>query len=228
MLRIGWRVAAAAAALGVLYAGVTFVQVWRASRRDQAAGASPAKADALIVLGAAQYNGRPSAVLRARLDHAAGLYRRGVAPVVWVTGGKVPGDPSPFTEASVSADYLAITHGVPQDAIEREVQGRDTWGSLAVAAAYLERDGKRDVVLVSDPFHDARIAAIAKELGLRPRVSPTRTSPIGGTTELRYLLRETVAVGLGRLIGYRKVTGIEKVRTGQHTGYPDRARSGVV
>src|SRR5436309_15485392 len=96
----------------VVYYAVTFVQVWLASRRDQAR-----PAQAILVLGAAQYNGRPSAVLRARLDHAADLYKRGLSNVVVVTGGKQPRDQ--FTEASTSADYLA-GKGIPQDKLLRE------------------------------------------------------------------------------------------------------------
>ncbi|HEX2851245.1 MAG TPA: YdcF family protein [Acidimicrobiales bacterium] len=228
MFKLIRRVVAVVVLLAVAYVGVTFAQVWLAARRDEAAGSPVAPADAIVVLGAAQYNGTPSKVLRARLDHAGTLYRRRVAPTVWVTGGKLPSDSSRFTEASVSADYLASRYGVPQSSLKREVQGRNTWDSLAVTAAYLKRDGKRDVVLVSDPFHNARIAAISKELGLRPRVSPTRTSPITGATELRYLARETVAVALGRIVGFRNMMGIEKVRTNLQSGYPDRARSGVV
>lgn len=227
MFRLLRRVAVVVVLLLVAYVGVTFVQVWMASRRDDAAATS-VRADAIVVLGAAQYNGSPSKVLKARLDHAGALYRRHVAATVWVTGGKLPSDTSRFTEASVSADYLATHYGVPQANIKREVQGRNTWQSLAVTAAYLKRDGKRNVVLVSDPFHNARTAAISKELGLRPLVSPTRTSPIKGAAELRYLARETVAVALGRVFGFRNVMGIEKVRTGLQSGYPGRARSGVV
>lgn len=107
--------------LTVVYLAVTFGQVWWASRRDQAR-----PAQAIVVLGAAQYNGRPSPVLRARLDHATDLWRRRLAPVVVVTGGRQPGDK--FTEATASADYL-IAHGVPDAQILREVSGRTTWDS---------------------------------------------------------------------------------------------------
>jgi uncharacterized SAM-binding protein YcdF (DUF218 family) len=193
----------AAVVIPVLYFGVTFFQVWWTSRHD---GARPAQA--VIVLGAAQYDGRPSAVLRARLDHAADLYRRKLAPVVVVTGGKAEGDR--FTEAAASANYLH-TKGVPDEAILREATGRTSWQSLAASARFLIQDrGIRDVVLVSDPFHAARIRGIASELGFRVATSPTRTSPIKGLSELRHMVTETAQVGVGRVIGFRRLVRLEE------------------
>jgi uncharacterized SAM-binding protein YcdF (DUF218 family) len=186
----------------VLYFGVTFVQVWRTSRHD---GARPAQA--VIVLGAAQYDGRPSAVLRARLDHAADLWHRKIAPVVVVTGGKAEGDR--FTESQAGANYLH-TKGVPDDAILREATGRSSWESLASAARFLHQRGIHDVVLVSDPFHAARIHGIAAELGLSSATSPTRTSPIKGFSELRHMVTETAQVGVGRVIGFRRLVRVER------------------
>src|SRR5436190_3327719 len=151
------RIVAAVVLLVVGYLGVTFVQVWLASRRDDAR-----PVQAIVVLGAAQYNGVPSAVLRARLDHAADLYRRGLSEVVVVTGGKRPGDT--YTEASAAADYLA-RRGVPQDHVLRENGGRNSWQSLAAAAVFLKRQGRTHVLLVTDPFHSARVTAMAGELG---------------------------------------------------------------
>lgn len=201
MIRLAVKIAAGLVALLVLYVGVTYVQVWSASHRDQV----PQKADAIVVFGAAQYNGRPSPVLAARLDHAADLYRRGVARKVVVTGGGQPGDNS--TEAAASAAYLK-RRGVPESALLREVSGRTSWQSLAAASNFLKRDGLTRVVLVSDPFHNARIAAMAGELGLKGYVSPTQTSPIGGGEEMKYLAKETVAVALGRIVGFRRIAGI--------------------
>jgi uncharacterized SAM-binding protein YcdF (DUF218 family) len=192
----------AAVLLPLLYFGVTFLQVWRTSRHD---GARPAQA--VIVLGAAQYDGRPTAVLRARLDHAADLYRRRIAPVVVVTGGKATGDR--FTESQAGANYLH-TKGVPDEAILREATGRTSWQSLAASARFLRQRGIHDVVLVSDPFHAARISGIASELGLDPATSPTRTSPIKGLSEVRHMLTETVQVGIGRVIGFRRLVRIEQ------------------
>jgi uncharacterized SAM-binding protein YcdF (DUF218 family) len=192
-----------AVVLPVLYFAVTFVQVWRTSRQD---GARPVQA--VIVLGAAQYDGRPSAVLRARLDHAAGLYHRKIAPVVVVTGGKMEGDR--FTESAASANYLH-TKGVPDEAILREVSGRTSWQSLAASARFLINDrGIRDVVLVSDPFHAARIKGMAGELGFRAAASPTRTSPIKGLSEFRHMITETAQLGIARVIGFRRLVRLEQ------------------
>lgn len=199
--------------LGV-YLAITFAQVWQASRRDGAR-----RSEAIVVFGAAQYNGRPSAVLRARLDHAAALYKRGLAPTIVVTGGKQPGDEA--TEASAAADYLA-DKGIRQSVILRENAGKNSWQSMASAANQLRRRGKERVVLVTDPFHAARVAAMADELGLDAVVSPTRTSPIAGKTELRHLGRETVAVAAGRVVGFRRLMRIDsavvKVREAGDSG----------
>lgn len=213
MFRLIRRAALLAVALLVVYFGVTFVQVWNASRSDHAR-----KVQAIVVLGAAQYNGRPSAVLRARLDHAAALYSKGFADTVVVTGGKQPTDPSNVTEASVSADYLA-TKGVPDAVVKRENQGHNSWESLAAAARILKGEGRRSVILVSDPFHSARIAAMARELGLDPLVSPTRTSPITGADTLEYMAKESLEVSVGRIVGFRRLMGIdERVVRSRPTG----------
>lgn len=197
-----------------VYFGVTFVQVWQASRHD---GAQPA--EAIVVFGAAQYDGRPSKVLRARLDHAVDLYDRRLAPYVVVTGGKAPGDR--FTEAQASARYL-LARGVPDSAILREVQGRNSWDSLAAAANFLRRRGIDEVILVSDPFHAKRIEGMAEELHLDAHTSPTRTSPIRGAAELRQMARETVAVGIARVTGYRRLMKVDRavvrVRSGSESG----------
>ena len=186
----------------VLYLGVTFTQVWMAARRDEAR-----PSQAIVVLGTAQYNGQPSPVLKARLDHAVDLWRRKLAPVIVVTGGRKPGDQ--FTEATASANYL-LAKGVPDANVLREVSGKSSWQSLAAAANFLrDRDITR-VLLVSDPFHSYRINAMADELGLDGHSSPTRTSPIAGTTEARYLLRETAAVAVGRVIGFRREADVHR------------------
>jgi uncharacterized SAM-binding protein YcdF (DUF218 family) len=191
------------AALVLVYVVFTFSQVFLASRTDHARSA-----DAIVVLGAAQFNGRPSDILRARLDHAFDLYEKGLAPVIVVTGGKQPGDE--FTEATASADYL-LAKGVPDEHILREVSGTSSWESLAAASEFLKEREITTVLLVSDPFHSYRIAAIAEELGLRGHTSPTRTSPIRGASATRHLLRETAAVAVGRVIGYRREAGIHRV-----------------
>lgn len=230
MFRLARRVVGFGLLVCVVYLVVTFVQVWSASTRDGARGmssgssgssssSSSASADeAIVVLGAAQYNGRPSPVLRARLDHAAALYERGLAPLIVVTGGQIADDPTPNTEASASADYLARTHGVAQDHILRENAGCNTWQSLASAANELRKRDKERVILVSGPFHAARVAAIADELRLEARVSPTRSSPISGAAELRHLVRESVIVAAGRVVGFRRLMGINELARSSDCG----------
>lgn len=200
MLRWPFRIGVAVLVLVVGYLGVTFVQVFQASRNDGAE-----RAQAIVVFGAAQYNGTPSPVLRARLDHAAKLYERGYADRVVVTGGRLPDDR--FSEAGASARYLR-SKGVPDSSILREVQGRTSWESLASSARFLKQRGVTEVVLVSDGFHSARIGAMASELGLKAHTSPTTTSPITGTETLPYLGKETVAVAAGRVFGFRRVASV--------------------
>jgi uncharacterized SAM-binding protein YcdF (DUF218 family) len=202
-VRLVAKVAVGLVALLVAYLGFTFAQVWLAARHDQAR-----PAQAIVVFGTAQYNGTPSPVLAARLDHAVDLYRRRLAPVIVVTGGNQPGDR--FTEASASADYL-LRRGVPDSDVLREVSGTSSWQSLAAAASFLGDRNINDVLLVSDPFHSFRIRAMAAELGLQGHSSPTTTSPIRGATEAQYMVRETLAVAIGRVIGYRRQASIETV-----------------
>jgi len=200
---IGLKIAAGVLAAILVYVAFTFVQVWLASRRDD-----PHRAQAIVVFGAAQYNGRPSAVLRARLDHAIDLYHRHEAPYIVVTGGKQPGDN--FTEATAAADYLH-TKGVPDADILREVSGHSSWQSLASTATFLKVRHIKDVILVSDPFHSLRIGGMASELGLDASTSPTRTSPITGFEVATYMGRETVAVAVGRIVGFRREAGVKSV-----------------
>lgn len=201
-VRLAVRLVLLVAVCAVGYLAVTAWQVWAASRHDQARPVG-----AIVVLGAAQYNGTPSPDLAARLDQALALYRRKLAPTVVVTGGRAPGDR--YSEATAGADYLAA-RGVPQDAILREVSGRDSWQSLDATAAFLRRRGTTTVLLVSDPFHDERISLMASELGLTPFVSPTRTSPIRGMSALPYFAKETAEVALGRIIGFRRLVGLSQ------------------
>lgn len=182
----------------VLYLAVTAAQVWWASRGDVAR-----VYDVAVVLGAAQYDGRPSPVLQARLDHAAGLYERQLAPAVWVTGYNQPGDR--FTEAGVAADYLA-QRGVPGGDIERITVGATTsYTTLLATARELRKRGLTEAALVSDPLHALRIEQIAERVGLDAEASPARGLPASGTTLLRQLGRETLAVALGRVLGYDRV-----------------------
>lgn len=185
------------------YVGVTFVQVWL----HAASPPAPADADAIIVLGAAQYDGVPSPVLAARLDHAADLYAAGVAPTVVVTGANRPGDR--FSEASAAATYLHH-RGVPEAALVREVTGRNTWESLAASARVLRAQTPGPhVVLVSDPLHALRLEAISDEVGLAAQVSPTPSSRITGPARYQMAAREAVAVATGRATGFRRLTNLQ-------------------
>ena len=200
MLRRIVRVALVLVVAALVYWCVTFVQVYSASHRDEAT-----EAQAIIVLGAAQYNGTPSPVFQTRLDHAKDLYDNGIAPMIVVTGGKIEGDQ--FTEATAGAVYLRSA-GVPDDDILREVQGTNSWEELAAVARFLRARDVVDVVLVTDGYHALRVKAIADELGLHPHVSP---SPSGKsrTNELRSLVRETAAVAAGRIVGFRRLVDLD-------------------
>ena len=194
------------------YFAVTFLQVWAAARADHA---QPAQA--IVVMGAAQYDGRPSPVLRARLDHAQRLYQQGIAPIIVVTGGRRPGDR--FTEALTGFRYLRDL-GVPESDLRIENQGTNSWESLAAAAAFLRADEVTEVVLVSSPYHSLRVEKIAGEVGLDGHASPARTA--GGIGSLVHLGREALAVGVGRVIGYGRLVDLDyrvnKAR-GQATGW---------
>ncbi len=182
--------------LAATYVVGTFVQVWQASERDAAR-----PAEAIVVLGAAQYDGRPSPALQLRLDHALDLYEAGVAPVVVVTGGRQVGDR--FTEATAGYNYLR-SQGVPDEAIRKEVQGHTTYESLAAVARFLRTEDLSDVVLVSSPAHSKRLADVASDVGLQAAISPA-----DGTPTPRALLKETVAVSVGRLVGYRRMDRLD-------------------
>jgi len=181
---VSWLVRLMAAAV-IVYGGL-FVYVLAVSRQD---GREPC--DAIVVLGAAQYNGRPSDVLRARLDHAAELYGEGLAPLIVVTGGMAEGDV--VSEATVSRQYL-VAHGVQDTAVVVIPVGRNSRESVASAAEWLVDRSRTSVLLVSDPFHIARLRAEANAHGLESHGSPTQTSPISTSlgAELRYLAAEAV------------------------------------
>lgn len=178
----------------IVYFAVTLVQVWLTSRQYD-----PRPAQAIVVMGAAQYDGVPSPDLRARLDEALLLYRAGYAPLVAVTGSKEKGDQ--FTEAESGARYLE-DHGVPAADIV-EAGGNDSWRNLADVAPELRARGVHSVLMVTDPFHEDRSMAIASDLGFTPYPTPTHTSPITGLSTVPYFLKEALGVGLGRIIGFQ-------------------------
>jgi len=177
--------------IGLLLLGLwalTMVEVVVTGRRDEARPAA-----AIVVLGAAQYVGRPSPVLRARLDHAIALWHAGFAPRLIFTGGRGDGDTT--SEAAVSRRY-ALRRGVPDSAIVLENAGRTTRESLQGVVEIMKGQPRRDVILVSDPFHMLRLSILARRLGLNPLTSPTRTSPISQSRDQtwRYVVNESLKV----------------------------------
>lgn len=158
--------------------------IWQA-RTDEARAT-----DAIVVLGAAQYNGRPSNVLSARLDHALSLYEQGLAPRIIVTGGKAEGDT--YTEAESGFMYL-VERGVPGSAILMETEGRDTWASMQGVAGILENSDIHRILIVSDGFHLLRAELMARELGFEAYSSAAPDSPIRPWSgrELAHVIRET-------------------------------------
>ena len=195
LLRWVLRGTALVVVLALVVFGFTAVRVWQVARLD-----SRATVDAIVVLGASQFDGRPSPIFQARLDHARELHADGVAPVVVTVGGNRAGDR--FTEAAAGGRYLRGA-GVPGDAVVEVGEGSDTLGSLrAVALVAREREWD-DVVLVTDPWHSYRARSMASHVGLRARTSPTRSGPVvqGRTREVRYIVRETFAYLYYRVFG---------------------------
>lgn len=185
----------------VIYLVFTFAQVYWSAKNDQVTRKT--RTDAIVILGAAQFNGKPSNVLKARLDHGLSLYKSGVAPIIIVTGGNQPGDRT--TEAAASANYL-LERGVSDSNILREVQGVSTFDSLRDTAAFSKERGIETVVIVTDGFHEKRASLIAKDFGLKVVTSPANDSPIKGADEWKYFFTETARISAGRIIGFRRVS----------------------
>jgi uncharacterized SAM-binding protein YcdF (DUF218 family) len=164
LLLLGWGVVGSAALLGYTATRIS-AQGDRDERRP---------ADAIVVLGAAQFNGTPSDVFEARLHHAVDLWKAGIAPWFVVTGGKLPGD---RTTEGATARAWAIAHGVPAGKILGEFQGRNTLESLEAVAAIFRSHDLHSAVFVSDETHMLRVIRIATDLGIAAFGSPTRTSP---------------------------------------------------
>lgn len=150
-------------------------------------------ADAIVVLGAAQYAGRPSPVLKARLDHALSLWKQGLAQRLVLTGGRGTGDT--ISEAAVGRRYV-MRAGVADSQILLENEGRTTSASLNAVAEIMKKEELERVILVSDPFHMLRLKILAKKLGVESVTSPTRTSPISANRleALAYVMSESVKV----------------------------------
>ncbi|HLU26420.1 MAG TPA: YdcF family protein [Longimicrobiales bacterium] len=168
------------------------------------AGATPSirNADVILVLGAAQYNGRPSPVLRARLDHALELYRQGYAERILVTGGVGVGDT--LSEGEVARRY-AVQHGVPDSVILVENEGLTSAESVNAAAELMRARGLRTALVVSDPFHMLRLEVLARRAGITPFRAPAPSTPIAQAPRVhwRYVLRESLIVPVAALFGGR-------------------------
>lgn len=189
--------ALAALALAAILVGSTAIAVWRAAHTDEASRRD--HADAIVVLGAAQYNGRPSPVFAARLDHALGMYRNGFSERLIVAGGARPGDR--LSEGEAGRDYL-VTEGVPASQVHAAAVGNTTVESLEGVAAYMDREGLGTAFLVSDPWHNLRVKRMARDLGIDAFVSATGASAARtqGTRRSGYV-RETFAYLWYRITG---------------------------
>ena len=179
---------------GFVYVCLNIVQVWSVGRSD-----SRKEVDAIVVMGVAQYDGRPSPQLQARLDHVLTLWKEGVAKLVVTTGGNQPGDR--FTEARASADYL-IAGGIPESSISMEDIGSTTLQSLQGVAEILHSRGLSSVEIVTDPYHALRSRLIAQDLGLTAYVSPAENSAVTGGAEKRRMINEGLGLSLAHVIGF--------------------------
>ena len=195
MLKDLTRLGLAVVAGALLVLAYTTWRIWDQGNQDDGR-----PADAIVVLGAAQYNGVPSPIYRARLDHAIDLFEEGLAPALVMTGGKLPGDKT--TEAEAGRRY-AMSKGVPEDAILVEDHGRTTLESLRTVSRMLTERGLHSAVFVSDRTHMLRVLRIAHDEGLEAFGSPTRTSPIDASASerLRATMHEVGALALYFLAG---------------------------
>ena len=180
---------------GTIVTGYATIRIWQRGSVDEAR-----QVDAIVVLGAAQYDGTPSAVFASRLDHAVRLFEDGLAPVLIVTGGGREGDRT--TEAAVARAY-AVARGVPDSAILAEDRGRSTLESLEAVAGILREHGMRSALFVSDRTHMLRVLRMGKDLDIAAFGSPTPTSPSDAhlAARLDATLHELGALALYGLVG---------------------------
>ncbi len=191
--RWGVRFLGGAVLVALLVVGGTGFRVWQVARGDDRTSA-----DIVIVLGAAQYDGRPSPILAARLKHAKALYEDGLASRIVTAGGGRPGDD--YTEAEAGRRYL-VDAGVPANAVVAVGEGTDTLGSVQAVARVADQRGWHTAMIVTDPWHSLRARTMAHDAGLDAWTSPTRSGPVVQTreTQARYIARETAALLYYRL-----------------------------
>ena len=183
--------------IATVYFFVSLLQVWNTGR-----SADRQPVDAIVVLGAAQYDGRPSPQLQARLDHALELWNLNLASYIVVTGGKQEGDR--FTEAATSRKFFESS-GVASDLIFEENSGTTTYASLLAVSQVANQLSIDRVLIVSDPFHLLRAKLIANEVGLKASSSSTQSSVIRGGDALRHNIQEAAGVAIGRIVGFQRV-----------------------
>ena len=189
--RAGWIALAVVIAAVAAYIAHISLAIERQSTRDEAR-----PADVILVLGAAEYRGRPSPVLKARLDHALRLYGMGLAPRILTTGG-AGGDPF-FTEGGVGRAYL-VSKGVPSEAIIVEMQGESTMQSTAASAEIMRRMGLNSCIVVSDGYHIFRVKKMLEFRGLEVYGSPRASQPTGRMRAWSLYVRQAIGYLLWRV-----------------------------
>ena len=179
--------------LAIVIPGYFAYSIWSTGH-----SATPKKSDAIVILGAAQYNGVPTDVLQARIDRAAQVYRQGYAGRIITVGANAKGDN--FTEASTSKRSL-IQMGIPKRAISAIPEGRDTLSSTLAYVSYLRSQSLHSIIIVTDPYHCYRAMAQAKDLGITTSCAATATGPASlAKSGWRYIVRET-----GAYLAYKSV-----------------------
>ena len=195
-VKSAFRIACAVAIAMALYVGLTFITVLYVGHTDDGN-----KADAVVVLGAAQYDGTPSPLLESRLQHALDLFTSGRVKFIAVTGGKMPGDR--FTEAAASRRWLT-DRGVSAANIISETFGHSTWESLHNLAPVLRTAGVQRVIVSSSAWHVQRCVLTLRELGFSVAASGAPST----TSDTYRELKESVGVAVGRIIGFHRLLSI--------------------
>jgi len=190
MFRILWRALIVPVVAVAIYLGVTATQIARQGLVDEAR-----PVDVIVIMGAAEYRGKPSPVLKARIDHALELWKRKLAPRILTTGGS-GGDPV-YTEGEVARKYL-VRQGVPSEMILVESEGASTWQSTAIAAEMMRRMDLKSCIVVSDAYHIFRVKKMLEFRGLDVYGSP-RPDELKGWREKRLYLRQAVGYALWQI-----------------------------
>ena len=195
LLRLAVKALTALLVLALVVVIGTAGRVWWFARQDDRR-----TSDAIVVLGAAQFDGRPSSVFTARLVHARDLWRDDVAPRIITVGGNREGDR--FTEASAGKKWL-VEHGVPAGRVVTVGTGSDTLESVDAVETRMQARGWSTAVVVTDPWHALRTRSMATDQGIDAVMSPTRQGPAvrQRSTQLRYIARETGAYLFYKVFG---------------------------